>query len=120
MTKVSIHNIMFYGFHGRYEYEREQGQKFYFDVELITYDDKSADSDNLDETLDTARVYEVMKEVNENTRFQVLSALCTTIADKVIEKFNNVDEILVRVRKPYVPIAGPMDYVEVEVSRKRK
>ena len=119
MTRITIRNMMFYGFHGRYEYEREQGQKFYFDVELITYEDKSAASDDLDETVDTARVYDVIKDVNENNRFQVLSALCTTIADKVFDKFKSVDEIVVRVRKPYIPISGPMDYVEVEVNRKR-
>ena len=32
--------MMFYGFHGQYEYEREQGQKFYFDVEVTTKNDK--------------------------------------------------------------------------------
>ncbi|MBQ3971601.1 MAG: dihydroneopterin aldolase, partial [Selenomonadaceae bacterium] len=34
MAKIRIHNMMFYGFHGIYEYEREQGQKFYIDVEV--------------------------------------------------------------------------------------
>jgi dihydroneopterin aldolase len=34
MAKVRILNMMFYGFHGVYEYEREQGQKFYIDVEI--------------------------------------------------------------------------------------
>ena len=120
MTKVSIRNMMFYGFHGRYEYEREQGQKFYFDVELMTYEDKSLDTDNIDETTDTAHIYDVIKEVNENKRFQVLAALCATIGDKILEKFPTVDEVLVRIRKPNVPIPGPMDYVEVEVNRKRK
>ena len=34
MARISIKNMMFYGFHGIYEYEREQGQKFFIDVEL--------------------------------------------------------------------------------------
>ena len=44
MVKVRIHNMMFYGFHGYYEYEREQGQKFFFDVELKIEDDKAMDT----------------------------------------------------------------------------
>ena len=40
MATVSIKNMMFYGFHGVYEYEREQGQKFFLDVTCETKDDK--------------------------------------------------------------------------------
>ena len=61
MIKVSIHNMMFYGFHGYYEYEREQGQKFFFDVELMMEDDKATDTDSLNDGVDTARVYDVVK-----------------------------------------------------------
>ena len=34
---------MFYGFHGIYEYEREQGQKFFVDVALVTKDNRTAE-----------------------------------------------------------------------------
>ena len=46
MSKIRIHNMMFYGFHGIYEYEREQGQKFYIDVEMVTRDEKAAVTDD--------------------------------------------------------------------------
>ena len=47
---------MFYGFHGVYEYEREQGQKFYFDVEIETLDDRASDTDNIRDGVDYAAV----------------------------------------------------------------
>ena len=119
MIKVRIHNMMFYGFHGYYEYEREQGQKFFYDVELTTNDESMIDSDSLNDGVDTARVYDIIKEVSENQRFQLLASLGGHIADKLLEKFAHVDEVMVRIRKPSVPIAGPIDYVEVEVLRKR-
>ena len=119
MTKVRIHNMMFYGFHGYYEYEREQGQKFFFDVELTTHDDKAIATDNLNDGVDTARVYNLIKEVSENQRFQLLAALGGHIADKLLERLPHVDEVTVKIRKPSVPIAGPIDYVEVEVNRRR-
>ncbi|MBR1728387.1 MAG: dihydroneopterin aldolase [Selenomonadaceae bacterium] len=120
MVKVRIANMMFYGFHGYYEYEREQGQKFFFDVELMMEDDKAADTDSLNDGVDTARVYDIVKEVTENKRFQLLAALAGHIADRLLAKFPHIDEASVRVRKPSVPIAGPIDYVEVEVIRKQK
>lgn len=119
MIKVSIHNMMFYGFHGYYEYEREQGQKFFFDVELKTHDDRAIDTDNLNDGVDSARVYNIVKEVTENQRFQLLASLGGHIADKLLESFAHVDEATVRVRKPSVPIKGPIDYVEVEIVRAR-
>ena len=119
MIKVRIHNMMFYGFHGYYEYEREQGQKFFFDVEMTIHKDAAVESDNLDDGVDTARVYDIVKEVSENKRFQLLAALGGNIADKLLQKFPHVDEAMVRVRKPSVPISGPIDYVEVEVTRKK-
>ena len=118
MVKVRIMNMMFYGFHGYYEYEREQGQKFFFDVEMLKNDDAAVDSDNLNDGVDTARVYDVVKYVTENKRFQLLAALGGNIADKLLEKFPHFDEVKVSVRKPSVPISGPIDYVEVEVTRK--
>ena len=120
MVKVRIQNMMIYGFHGYYEYEREQGQKFFFDVELMMEDDKAMDTDSLNDGVDTARVYDVVKEVTENKRFQLLAALGGHIADKLLAKFPHVDEVSVKVRKPSVPIAGPIDYVEVEVIRRQK
>ncbi|MBR1579486.1 MAG: dihydroneopterin aldolase [Selenomonadaceae bacterium] len=119
MIKVRIHNMMFYGFHGYYEYEREQGQKFFFDVELKINDDDSVKSDKLNDGVDTARVYDLIKEETENKRFQLLAALGEHIADKLLDKFAHVDEVMVRIRKPSVPISGPIDYVEVEVIRGR-
>ena len=120
MVKVRIHNMMFYGFHGYYEYEREQGQKFFFDVELMMQDDKAADTDSLNDGVDTARVYDIVKDVTENQRFQLMAALAAHIADRLLEKFPHVDETSVRVRKPSVPISGPIDYIEVEVTRHKK
>ena len=119
MIKVSIHNMMFYGFHGYYEYEREQGQKFFYDVELKVNDDKAIDTDNINDGVDTARVYDIVKYVSENQRFQLLASLGGHIADKLLEKLPHIDEVTVRIRKPSVPIAGPIDYIEVEVIRAR-
>lgn len=118
MVKISIHNMMFYGFHGYYEYEREQGQKFFFDVEMIVRDD-DVKAGIINDSVDTARVYDLLKDATENTRFQTLAELGNYIADKLFGKFEHIDECIIRIRKPSVPIAGPIDYVEVEVKRKK-
>lgn len=117
MAKVRIHNMMFYGFHGVYEYEREQGQKFYIDVEVETKDDKMAETDDVKGGVDPAAIYEIVKDVTENKRFQLLGALSAHIGDKLLEKYSHFYSVTTRIRKPSVPISGPIDYVEVETTR---
>ncbi len=117
MAKISIHNMMFYGFHGFYEYEREQGQKFFIDVMLETKDDHAVETDDLKDAVDTAVVYSIVKDVTENKRFQLLMALGGHIGDKLLSKYSQAKSVTVSIRKPSVPISGPIDYVEVETTR---
>lgn len=118
MAKIRLVNVMFYGFNGMYEYEREQGQKFYFDVELVTKNDDHAAADNVEGYVDPATVYAIVKDIVENHRFQMLQALGATIGDRLLAKFSSVAEVTTTIRKPSVPISGPIDYVEVEITRK--
>jgi len=119
MAKILIHNIMFYGFHGVYEYEREQGQKFYFDVEMETMDDKASETDDVKDAVDYASVYQLVKHVVENKRFHLLEALTAHIDDEILEAYPIVDVVTTTVRKPSVPISGPIDFVQVAMTRKR-
>ena len=47
MAKIRMMNMMFYGFQGVYEYEKEQGAKLNVDVEMVTRDDKACDTDRI-------------------------------------------------------------------------
>lgn len=120
MTKIIISNVMFYGFHGVYEYEREQGQKFFYDVEMISSSDKAAESDNMDDAIDYVAVYQIVKELAENKRFRLLEGLAAHIGDEIMAAYDAVDEVTVNIRKPSVPIAGPIDFVQVSVTRQKK
>lgn len=117
MAKVRIHNMMFYGFHGVYEYEREQGQKFYVDIEIETKDNRMAETDDVKDGVDSAAIYDIVKDVTENKRFQMLGALSAHIGDKLLAKYPHFRTVTARIRKPSVPISGPIDYVEVETTR---
>jgi dihydroneopterin aldolase len=116
-NKILLGNMVFYGFHGAYEYEREQGQRFYVDVEICA-DLSAAKSDKLTDTIDYTLVYNQIKEVMENKRFHLLEAVGAHIAELIL-KTTIADEVTIRIRKPAVPIPGPLDFVQVETSRRR-
>ena len=120
MAKVRICNMMFYGFHGVYEYEREQGQKFFIDVEIETQDDTLVETDELRDGVDTAAVYDIVRDITENKRYTMLGTLSAAIGDRLLTKYPHFKTVMARIRKPSVPIHGPIDFVEVEVVRHQK
>ena len=117
MAKVRIKNMMFYGFHGIYEYEREQGQKFYIDVEAELDDAAAVETDDVKNAVNTAAVYDLVKDATENKRYQLLISLSACIGDKILKKYPHIKTVTTTVRKPSVPISGPIDYIEVETTR---
>ncbi len=117
--RVSIKNMVFYGFHGVYEFERELGQRFYVDIDMKGNLEQAGKSDQLEETVDYVSVYNHTKDIVEHQRFQLLEALSYHIAGEVLRLQPRVEEVAVRVRKPSVPIAAALDYVEVEAVRRR-
>lgn len=115
--KILLNNMMFFGRHGVYDYERQYGQRFYVDVELMTDFTKAAVSDELDDALNYVLVYEQIKTIIENKSFKLLEALAGNIADTLLRP--GVSGVTVRVRKPGVPLPGQLDYVQVETTRGR-
>lgn len=117
--KILLQNMMFYAFHGVFEYEREQGQKFYIDVELTVDTYEAGISDDLNQAVDYTAVYQKIKEIAETYRYKLLEALANKIAKELLT-FKRVDIVTVRIRKPAVPIPGQIDYVQLEVTRSRQ
>jgi 7,8-dihydroneopterin aldolase/epimerase/oxygenase len=115
--KILLQNMMFYGFHGVYDYEREQGQRFYVDVELHFDSELAEDSDDLSKTVDYVAVYIQVKSIFETKKFHLLEALAGHIAATLLQ--GPIQTVVVRVRKPAVPLPGQLDYVQYETMRSR-
>lgn len=117
--KILLENMMFYGFHGVFEYEREQGQRFYVDVELTADFVQAGQTDNLEDTIDYTAIYSQVKEIAETQRFRLLEALASHLCEAVLAAHCCVQAVTVRIRKPAVPIPGQIDFVQIEISRSK-
>lgn len=115
--KLLLQNMMFYGFHGVYEHERELGQRFYVDVELTLDMTKAIEADDLVQTLDYVTVYDQVKAIVENQKFQLVETLAGRIAQVLLH--DPVNTATVRVRKSGVPLPGQVDFLQVEVTRSK-
>lgn len=118
MARVRLKDMIFYGFQGTYEYEREQGSKLYVDVEMVTKDDRASETDNPEDTVSYAHLYPVIKNLVEESKCNLLVYMAGQVGDGILRRSEHVAEVTVRIRKEAVPVPGPLDCVEVEVTRR--
>ncbi len=116
---IRIVNMTFYGHHGVEESERELGGRFAVDVELYLDLEAAGSTDDLSQTVDYKAVYALVREVESARNYQLVEALARDVAVGVIDSFQKVDEVVVRVRKQSVPLGGLIDYTEAEIRRRR-
>jgi dihydroneopterin aldolase len=115
---IRLKNMIFYAHHGFYEAERELGQKFEIDIEVEGDLAQGSQEDELRKTIDYQKIYKIAKETFENYKFKLIETLAERIARKVLD-LEGIISVLIRVRKPHVPMNGLLDYVEVEIQRKK-
>lgn len=119
MDKIILNNLGFYAYHGVLEAEKVLGQKFFIDVELFIDTKEAGRTDDLTKSVSYADVYEIIKDITENKRFDLIEALAETIANKILDDYNMINSIMVRVKKPEAPVNGIFDYFAVEIRRDR-
>jgi len=119
MGILTIKNLVFYGYHGVQDFEKELGGRFEVDIKIKYPFGRCSTEDTLHEAVDYQEVYEVVKEMVTARKYHLIETLANHIAEALVGQFD-VDEITVILRKRKVPIDAVLDYVEVEVTRKGK
>lgn len=111
--------MKFYGYHGVFPQEQEKGQYFFIDVEMFTNIKSAGISDNLEDTIHYGEVYEIVKDITINKKYQLIERLAHSISCEILLRFEKIEKLIVRVRKPDAPIDGEFDYAGVEIERER-
>ena len=119
MDKIILKGIRFHGYHGVAEAERQLGQKYEIDLELMTDLSAAGETDSLNHTIDYAQVVQRVIEIGTQGSFQLFEALAETIADAILTQFQ-VEEVRITVKKLSPPIEPRLTYAGVEIHRKQK
>lgn len=109
-------NMVFYGYHGVSETEKELGGKFEVDLELIRSLQSPGESDKLEDTVDYEAVYKSVDACVREHKHYLIESLAEDISAVILKQFP-VKKVTVRVRKPNAPVSGVLDSVEVEIHR---
>jgi 7,8-dihydroneopterin aldolase/epimerase/oxygenase len=117
--KIILHSMVFRGRHGVHPAERELGQRFEVDVELGFELTRAMVSDALRDSVDYSRAFAIVREEVEEHQYRLLEGLAGAIVRRLMAELPIVS-VLVRVRKPQVPIHGVLSYAAVEIQRRRE
>lgn len=116
LDRIILKGMEFYGYHGVFSGEQELGQRFLVDLEITYQAPYSGYDDKLENAVDYSSLFDLVKEIVCNERYNLIETLAERIAEKVREDYP-VEEVLVRVKKPHAPLKGVFSYVSVEVKR---
>ena len=119
MDKIYINKMEFYGYHGVFPEENRLGQRFIVDLVATINLQKAGQTDNLEDSVNYAQLYQTCKDVAEGRPVQLIESVAETIAAAVLNHFTLITEITVKVIKPDPPIPGHYQSVAVEITRRR-
>jgi dihydroneopterin aldolase len=117
--RIVLADMAFQARHGVHDWEKIEAQRFEADVELALDVQPAGRDDDLTKTVDYGGVYQVVRHVVESKTFNLIEALAEAIAHEILGAHAQVDEVVVRVRKPEVRLDGPLAYAGVEIRRVR-
>lgn len=119
MDKIYIKNLEIFANHGVLEEEKKLGQKFIISLELNLNLRQAALHGNLDETVNYAKLcYEVEDEFKKE-KYDLIETAAEKIAEFILLNYEIVHSVKVLLKKPWAPIGKPVEYVAVEIERKR-
>ena len=118
-TKIELKNLVFFAYHGVLKEEARLGQRFNIDVLLTLEDGLEFKADTTEQTVNYVEVYELVKTIVEDRRFNLIERLAETIGSEILQRFDKVVEAMIKVRKLSVPVNCACDYFAVEVTQCR-
>ena len=120
MDKILLKDIKLYGYHGVLPKEQEIGQYFHIDVELSVDLTKAGMTDELTNTVDYTKIYDIIVSVNKNNKFRLIETFAHNISREILSTYEIIKDITVQVRKPDAPIDGDFAWMGVEIKRSRE
>ncbi len=117
--KIILPNMHFVGSHGIYETEKDIPQLFSVALEIMADTRKSAESDDLIDTVDYSAIYEDVESIMLGESCNLLETLAAKIAKKVLE-YDLIEAVSVQVEKIAADIGSVKISASVRIYREKR
>lgn len=118
MGKVRLNNIRLYAYHGCLEEEAKIGSDYRVDLIIEADLSRSADSDELKDTVDYVRLTSIIKEEMAQ-RSDLLEHVAERINQRIFDELPAVNETTIRVSKLNPPLNADCEAVTIELTKLR-
>jgi dihydroneopterin aldolase len=118
MGKIQLEGLEFFAHHGFYEQEQALGNRYTVDITLETSFGRAATHDDITDTVNYEEVYSLISSVMaENTR--LLEHIAHKINMQVLDRFEQVDTVEVKVSKHNPPLKGICKFASITLVAAR-
>lgn len=114
--RVTLTGLEVYAYHGVYDFEREQGQRFVIDAEVALDLSRAAAGDELARTVNYAELAGAILEAAASDPVDLIETLAERVA-RVALGFAGVQQARITVHKPDAPIDATFGDVSVTIER---
>ena len=115
--QIRIRNLEVYAHHGVFPEEAKLGQKFLVDAVLYTDLRKAGFTDHIRASVDYGFVCHYITEFMKKNTFQLLESVAEHLAESLLLEIPKIEIIELEIKKPWAPIALPLDTASVRISR---
>ncbi|WP_116125584.1 dihydroneopterin aldolase [Lewinella sp. IMCC34183] len=114
-ARIGLEDVRFHAPHGFFEEEHLMGNEFSIDVEVDAQVADAATEDDLGGTVNYATIYYLLQaEMKKPT--QLLEALAYRMGSRILNQFDTVTAVRLKLRKLSPPLGGRVGAAYVEVS----
>jgi dihydroneopterin aldolase len=117
--RIFLRGMEFEGRHGFSDEERADAQVIELDIELELDLRPAGTTDDLEQTVNYSRVFELCRAQVEERSYHLLEAIGENVASDVLAHDARIERVVVEVRKPGVPIDGVVEHAGVRIERSR-
>ncbi len=115
MAIIGLEGMIFHSKHGVFPEEEVLGARYEVDVYISTSIQKAGKSDQLTDTIDYSKVYEMIKEKMQE-RYKLLEHLAYQLAHQILESDNRIENVSIKISKLHPPLGGLCNATFVQYS----
>lgn len=117
MDKIYIKDLEIFANHGYFQEEKKLGQKFILSFELDLDLSGAGEEDNLDKTVHYGILCEEIEKEFTKTSYDLIEKAAEEIVNFILLKYEAVNKVKLKLKKPWAPVRKHLDYVAIEIER---
>lgn len=117
MDKIFIKNFEIFANHGVFQEEKILGQKFILDIELRMSTREAAITSDLSKSVHYGELAHKVESFFKQNTYDLIESAAENVAEFILKEYSLVNEVCLKVKKPWAPIHRTLDTVYIEIVR---